>query len=184
MTTREKLLAAALTVLEEEGEAQFSTRAVCAIAGVGAPTLYHHFGSADGLLSAAMALAFEQFLARKLAASDSPDPVENLRQGCEDYVLFAAEKPKLYAAMLGRVLQGATIPAAERAYAHMNDQLQAIAAIGRLALPVEAAGDLIWASVNAAAQLFVTARFRKTSPPDPAIIAALREQAMTSILKP
>jgi AcrR family transcriptional regulator len=184
MTTREKLLMAALTVLEEEGEAQFSTRAVCTIAGVGAPTLYHYFGSADGLLSAAMSLAFDQFLARKLAASDSPDPVTNLRQGCEDYVLFAAEKPKLYAAMLSRVLQGATIPAADRAYAHMNDQLQAIAAAGRLAVPVETAADLIWASANAAAQLFVTARFRKAAPPDPAIVVALREQAMRSILQP
>lgn len=36
-------LAAALNVLEEEGEAPFLTRAVCAIANVSAPTLYHHY---------------------------------------------------------------------------------------------------------------------------------------------
>jgi AcrR family transcriptional regulator len=62
------LLAAALKVLEEEGEAQFSTRSVCAIANVTAPTLYHHDGTADGLLSAAMAEAFSQFLESKKAA--------------------------------------------------------------------------------------------------------------------
>ena len=38
MDTRAALLAAALKVLEEEGEAQFSTRSVCAIANVTAPT--------------------------------------------------------------------------------------------------------------------------------------------------
>ncbi|OMF42955.1 TetR family transcriptional regulator, partial [Paenibacillus rhizosphaerae] len=54
MNTYDKILAAALKVLEEEGGAQFSTRAVTAIAQVTAPTLYHHFGSADGLLSAAI----------------------------------------------------------------------------------------------------------------------------------
>ncbi len=54
MDTRETLVAAALKILEREGAAQFSTRAVCSIAKVTAPTLYHHFGSADGLLSAAV----------------------------------------------------------------------------------------------------------------------------------
>ena len=184
MDTRSTLLNAALAALEEGGEAQFSTRAVCTTAGVTAPTLYHHFGNADGLLSAAMSAAFEQFLARKLAASTSPDPVTALRQGCDDYVLFAAERPRLYAAMLGRVLQGASIPAADAAFAHMIDQLRAIDAAGRLALPVEAAADLVWACVNAAAQLFVTARFRKAAPPDPAIVLSLREAAMRSILTP
>ncbi len=62
MDTRAALLAAALKVLEEEGEARFSTRSVCAISNVTAPTLYHHYGSADGLLSAAIAEAFAQFL--------------------------------------------------------------------------------------------------------------------------
>jgi len=58
MDTRESLIAAALEVLEEGGEATFSTRAVLDIAKVSAPTLYHHFGNADGILSAALAAAF------------------------------------------------------------------------------------------------------------------------------
>ena len=63
MHARATLLASALEVLEHRGEAGFSTRAVCAMAGVTAPTLYHHFGSADGLLSAAITEAFAQFRA-------------------------------------------------------------------------------------------------------------------------
>jgi AcrR family transcriptional regulator len=112
--TRETLVAAALKILEREGAAQFSTRAVCSIANVTAPTLYHHFGSADGLLSAAAAEAFKQFLETKRLAKQSSDPVIALRQGWDNYVSFAAERPRLYAATIGRLLLGGTIPAAER----------------------------------------------------------------------
>jgi AcrR family transcriptional regulator len=56
MSTRTILISAALAVLEQDGETRFSTRSVCAIAKVSAPTLYHHFGNADGLLSAALDL--------------------------------------------------------------------------------------------------------------------------------
>src|SRR6516225_6840849 len=92
MDTRVTLLTAALKVLEDEGEAQFSTRAVCALANVTAPTLYHHYGSADGLLSAAMAEAFSQFLDSKKAAVKSTEPVTALREGWDDYVRFAAAR--------------------------------------------------------------------------------------------
>ena len=184
MNTRETLVAAALKVLEQDGEAQFSTRAVCAIANVTAPTLYHHFGNADGLLSAAMAEVFVQFLESKKAAVQSPDPETALRQGWDDYVRFAAARPGLYAAMMSRVLQGGKIPAAEQGFAQLIDRIAAIAAEGRLAVMSEAAVDLAWASANAAALLHVTAQFRKTTPPDPTTVIGLREQAMTLILTP
>src|ERR1700722_16970124 len=111
MDTRETLVAAALKVLEQDGEAQFSTRAVCAIANVTAPTLYHHFGNADGLLSAAMAEAFAQFLESKKAGTQWSGPEAAPRQGWDDYVRFAAERPRLYAAMMNRSLEVGHIPA-------------------------------------------------------------------------
>ena len=182
MDTRDTLLAAALKVLEDEGEAQFSTRSVCAIAKVTAPTLYHHYGSADGLLSAALAEAFAQFLESKRAAIQSPDPVTALREGWDDYVRFAAARPRLYAAMMSRVLDGAEIPAATQAFALLIERIAAIAAEGRLAPTVEVAADLIWASANAASLLHVTARLRKTAPPASAVIEQIRENALRSIL--
>jgi len=180
MDTRETLVAAALSVLEGKGTAQFSTRAVCSIANGTAPTLYHHFGSADGLLGAAVAEAFKQFLDTKRLAKQSSDPAIALRQGWDNYVRFAAERPRLYAAMIGRVLLGATIPAAEQARALHLEHIKAIAAQGRLAMPAEAAADLTWASAHAAAILHVTAQ-RQT--PDPAVIDGLRDHAMDAIFK-
>ena len=182
METREALLAAALKVLEEAGEAQFSTRAVCALAGVTAPTLYHHFGNADGLLSAAIAAAFDDFLASKVAAQKSADPVLALREGWDDYVRFAAARPRLYVAMMSRFLQGAEIPAARQATELLLVRVRAIAAEGRLAVTVAAAADQAWAAVNAASLLHVTAAQRGASPPDPSVIADIRERTMQSIL--
>lgn len=182
MDTRITLLAAALWILEEEGEAQFSTRAVCALAGVTAPTLYHHYGSADGLLSAAMTEAFAQFLESKKAAEHGPDAVAILRNGWDDYVRFAAARPKLYAAMLGRVLQGAQIPAAQQASALLVERIEAIAAEGRLALTVEAAADVMWASANAASMLYVTAQVRNAAAPAAAVLEGIRDNALRSIL--
>jgi AcrR family transcriptional regulator len=184
MDTRATLLAAALKVLEEEGEAQFSTRAVCSLAGVTAPTLYHHYGSAGGLLSAAMAEAFAQFLESKKAADQPPDPVAALRAGWDDYVRFAAARPRLYAAMLERVLQGAQIPAAQQGFALLIERIAAVAELGRLALPVEAAADVMWASANAASLLHVTAQLRQAAAPTSAVLKDIRENALRTILKP
>ena len=181
MDTRDTLLAAALKVLEEEGEAQFSTRAICAIADVTAPTLYHHFSNADGILSAAIAEAFRQFLESKKAAVNSPDPETALRQGWDDYVRFAAARPRLYAAMMTRVLKGGTLPAAEQGAALLTQRIQAIAAEGRLVQSVEVAADLVWASANAAALLFVTAQLRNAARPDPVVIDELRERTMQAL---
>lgn len=178
MDTRAALLDSALKVLEREGEAAFSTRAVCAMAGVTAPTLYHHFGSADGLLSAAITEAFAQFLASKKAEASSADPLLALRQGWDNYVRFAAERPRLYAAMVVRVLQGANIPAADAARALLMGRIEAVAAERPLTMTTQAAADLIWASAHAASTLYLVDSGR---PPDPVAIEGLRENAVHSI---
>lgn len=187
MATQKTLIKAALKVLETRGESQFSTRTVCALANVTAPTLYHHFGSADGLLSAAITEAFEQFLAAKKAATQSLDPVVALVEGWDDYVRFAAERPRIYAAMMARVLHGANIPAAGQAHAQLLEKIGAIQAVGRLAVPEEAAAQLVWASANAASLLYVTASLEvaeQMQTPDPAVVVGLRDSAMRLILSP
>ncbi len=182
MDTRAALLTAALKILDDGGEAQFSTRAVCELAHVTAPTLYHHYGSADGLLSATMMAAFSQFLASKKAAVPSSDPVTALRGGWDDYVRFAAARPRLYAAMMARVLQGAQIPAAQQAFALLIERIAEIGAQGRLGSTVEVAADLMWASANAASLLYVTAQLRNTTTPTTAVLKDIRENAIRTIL--
>jgi len=186
MNTRETILTAALGLLEQKGEAHFSTRAVCTAANVTAPTLYHHFGSADGLLSAVLTEGFRQLLESKKAAEQSPDAEAALREGWDDYVRFAEERPSLYAAMMARFLQGATIPAAEEAFALLRRQIAALEAEGRLAIAASDAACIMWAAANAAALLHVTAALPATthlSAPNPGIIETIRNQAVASICK-
>jgi hypothetical protein len=97
------------------------------------------------------------------------------------YVRFAVERPRLYAAMFVRVLQGASIPAADAARALLIERIEAIAADGRLAMQAQAAVDLAWASAHAASTLYLMA---KDGPPDPMVIEALRDRAMQCIYAP
>jgi hypothetical protein len=128
-----------------------------------------------------------QLLASKKAAIQSSDPVVALREGWDDYVRFAAQRPRLYAAMMARVLHDADIPAAKQAFALLVERVTAIAAEGRLAMPVEAATHIAWASANAAALLYVTAALQvaTASPsPEPHVIARLRDGAIESLCTP
>jgi hypothetical protein len=84
--------------------------------------------------------------------------------------------------MMGRVLQGAQIPAAQQAFALLIERIAAIGAQGRLAPTVEAAADLMWSSANAASLLYVTAQLRNALPPTPAVLEDIRENAIRTIL--
>ena len=174
-----RLIDCALTLLASGGETALTTRAVCGMAGVTAPTLYHHFGTLDGLLNAALERAFGEFLAMKQAPERGSTAVEVLMAGWDDYVGFAAARPGLYAAMIARVLKGAEIPAATAARAILMQRVKAVAAERRLAMPPDRAADMIWASAHAAAMLHV---MPGTSPPDAATLEALRQTALAPIL--
>jgi hypothetical protein len=83
--------------------------------------------------------------------------------------------------MFVRILQGATIPAADAAWALLMERIEAIGAAGHLAMEAQAAADLAWASVHAASTLYVVAKGRQ---PDPTVIDTLRERALQCIYTP
>ena len=70
-----------------------STRAICERAGVQAPTLYHHFGSKEGLFNAVLSHGFKAFLAERRAAP-SGDPIADIREGWDTHVRFGLEDPR------------------------------------------------------------------------------------------
>jgi AcrR family transcriptional regulator len=142
--TRERILQAAARLLAESGGAPVSTRAVCAAAGVGAPTLYHHFGDKDGLLDAVVAYAFERYLAEKRARPASGDPVGDLRLAWEAHVEFGLGEPAFYALMCGAGRRaGAAQDEAHRILLGMTEE---VARAGRLRVPVTTAAGMIQAA--------------------------------------
>lgn len=180
MDTRDLIITHALEIIEAHGLAGFSTRAVCGLAGVTAPTLYHHFGSADGLLSAAVSRGFDLFLARKTARPTVDDPTADLLDGWDDYVAFAKERPHLYAAMTARMLSGGDIPAVAQGRQHLVAKLTALEARSALSAEVSTAADLLWSTAHAAALLCVSG----ADPPNPAVLAALRKTAASVLRTP
>jgi AcrR family transcriptional regulator len=141
--TRDRILDAAARLLAESGGAPVSTRAVCAAAGIGAPTLYHHFGDKEGLLDAVVAHGFERYLADKRATASTGDPVEDVRQGWDSHVAYGLEYPAFYTLMYGTSRRGG---AADEANRLLTETVAKVARAGRLRVPVATAAHMIGAA--------------------------------------
>ncbi|WP_440104732.1 TetR/AcrR family transcriptional regulator [Streptosporangium sp. H16] len=79
--TRERLLAAALDLYEREGADGFTMTAVTGTSGVSVGSLYHHFGSFDGLAAALYARCLSGLLDAVIAALDAVPPGEGTGSG-------------------------------------------------------------------------------------------------------
>jgi AcrR family transcriptional regulator len=97
--TRRALLEAAAEVISRSGLEAASTREIYTLAGVKAPTLYHHFGDKQGLLDAVVTDAFDRYLASRRALRGDGDPAEAVRRVWELHVEFARANPVLYRLM-------------------------------------------------------------------------------------
>ncbi|MEV6624367.1 TetR/AcrR family transcriptional regulator [Amycolatopsis sp. NPDC051106] len=98
---RARLLAAAFETATREGVDAVSTRAVCAAAGVQAPSLYHHFGDRAGLIRAVVDAAFEEYFQHKDASTSTAGtgPGARVAAGWDAHIAFAQAYPGLYPAM-------------------------------------------------------------------------------------
>lgn len=62
MSSRDRMLEAAIAVIEEHGEAGVRVDQIAAAGGVAKPSLYHFFGSREGLVAAAQAERYRRSL--------------------------------------------------------------------------------------------------------------------------
>src|SRR6202048_1921768 len=98
---RDAPLEAAERVLERDGLAGLTLRAVAREAGVSHAAPTHHFGDLTGLVSELAAIGFRQFNAAMTAASAAGTlPVEKAMAPAKAYVAYAQAHPGMY----GRVL--------------------------------------------------------------------------------
>ncbi len=97
---RDALLAAAERVLERDGLAGLTLRAVAREAGVSHAAPTHHFGDLTGLVSELAAIGFRQFNAAMGAscAPDTPFPARALARA-KAYVAYAQAHPGMYGLM-------------------------------------------------------------------------------------
>jgi len=146
VSSRQRIVRAALALLSEGGREAVSTRAVSAAAGVQAPTIYRQFGDMQGLLDAVASQGFAAYLDTKTNRQQTDDPVEDLRQGWDLHVGFGVANPALYRLMYGGARPGAESPGTHQAAAILRGLVQRVAAAGRLRVAVEQAAQLIHAA--------------------------------------
>ncbi len=99
---RRALIDAALGLIEKEGAAALSLRAVARRAGVSTAAPYRHFSSREALLAAVAEDGFRLLAEeiRRASAAHADDPARRLGESGIAYVRFAAAHPSRYNVML------------------------------------------------------------------------------------
>jgi AcrR family transcriptional regulator len=140
---RERIIQAALLLLESEGIEAISTRAVSAAADVQPPTIYRQFGDMQGLLNEVASVGFSAYLESKVKRARLNEPVEELREGWNIHVEFGLTHPHLYKLMYGVLTDNSLSPTALEGFVMLRNLLQRVAEAGRLAVSVDRAAAMI-----------------------------------------
>jgi AcrR family transcriptional regulator len=108
-STRERIIEAALHVLETEGAAALTIRRIATDVEYSAPVVYQHFANKDALVLELVAHGHRLMLAGFRQAADEPGIDRRMMRIASEYVRFAGEHPHLY-----EVMNGTAVDAEER----------------------------------------------------------------------
>ena len=98
---RERILAAALRLLDEAGPEALQARRVAAAVGSSTMVVYTHFGGMQQLIDAVALEGFRRFGAALKSTASSSDPMADLFEQALAYREFALANPHLYRLMFG-----------------------------------------------------------------------------------
>nr|WP_221382503.1 TetR/AcrR family transcriptional regulator [Actinoplanes polyasparticus] len=98
-STRERIIEAALHVLETEGASALTIRRIATDVEYTAPVVYQHFANKDALVLELVAHGHRLMMAELEQAAQEPDIDRRMMQLASEYVRFAGEHPDLYQVM-------------------------------------------------------------------------------------
>jgi AcrR family transcriptional regulator len=101
LSTRDRLLAAALVVLERDGPAAIQARTLAREIGASTMAVYTQFGGMPALIDAMLREGFARFAEHIRAVPHTEDPVADLIAGGLAYGEFAMQSPQLYRWLFG-----------------------------------------------------------------------------------
>ncbi len=101
LTVRDRLVRAALAVLERDGLAAIQARTLAAEIGASTMAVYTHFGGMPKLIEAVMREGLARFAAHTRGVAHTADPVADLLAGGLAYGEFAMRNPQLYRMLFG-----------------------------------------------------------------------------------
>jgi AcrR family transcriptional regulator len=160
---RAACLRAAMELLEQDGAAGLSVRAVARRAGVSPGAPYRHYADRDALVSAVAAEGYRELSAYLSAAHPSPSTPEDLAAVAVAYVQFALEHPALFRTMFSDPCDA---DSSERVSA-TTAIAEYVGALVRRAFPDADPGALstaIWAVVHGLAFLHLDGKLDTSTP--------------------
>lgn len=101
LSVRDRLVAAALSVLERDGPAAIQARTVAGEIGASTMAVYTHFGGMPTLIEAMMREGLARFAEHTRAVAHTDDPMADLIAGGLAYGEFAMQNPQLYRLLFG-----------------------------------------------------------------------------------
>lgn len=158
----ERLVAAAVTLLAEEGPAAIKVRSVAAACGLSTMVVYSHFGGVPELVGAVADHGFEEMGRAFAAVPVTEDPVTDLFAMAIGCRRIAGANPHLYDLMFGLSTRATYRPAAgagsrlsghspafRAAYAHVVDACARLASSGRISSTrPEVVAASVWSYVH------------------------------------
>ena len=105
-SVKRDLLKAAIRLLSTLGREAATARAICNEVGVGAPTLYHHYGDLAGLHKAAINEAFRQMATTYRRTTKTKGPLQGIRDIWTLFIHFAHEEPLMCRIIIQHILAG------------------------------------------------------------------------------
>ncbi|MGI5170548.1 TetR/AcrR family transcriptional regulator [Spirillospora sp. CA-253888] len=175
---RAACLNAALELLEEDGSAGLSLRAVARRAGVSPMAPYRHYPNRDALVSAVAAEGYRD-LARTLAAAHpAPATPDDLAEIAIAYVRFALDHPAMFRVMFAEPCDPADTGRAA-AVAAITAYVQDLVTSVFPDTDPQPLADAVWAFVHGLAFLHLDGKFDAT---DPDTVAARVRATLRALL--
>jgi AcrR family transcriptional regulator len=160
---RAACLRAAKELLEEDGAAGLSVRAVARRAGVSPGAPYRHYADRDALVSAVAAEGYRELAGYLVAAHPAPSTPDDLAAVAVAYVRFALERPALFRMMFSEPCDS---DSSERVAA-TTAIAEYVGALVQRAFPGAHSGALstaVWALVHGLAFLHLDGKLDTSTP--------------------
>ncbi|MFD0039892.1 TetR/AcrR family transcriptional regulator [Streptomyces anulatus] len=160
---RAACLRAARELLEEDGSAGLSLRAVARRAGVSATAPYRHYADREALVSAVAAEGYRELAGSLAQAHPAPSTPDELAAVAVAYVQFALEHPALFRAMFAEPCDPTS---AERVAATeaISQYVRTIVGATFPGMDADALSTTVWALVHGLAFLHLDGKLDASSP--------------------
>lgn len=172
---RAACLRAARELLEEDGSAGLSLRAVARRAGVSATAPYRHYADRDALVSAVAAEGYRELAEHLAAAHPEPRTPDELASVAVAYVRFALDRPAMFRVMFAEPCD----PDSEErvaATAAISEYVRGIVHAVFPGVDPDALATTVWALVHGLAFLHLDGKLDSSTPEvvDTQVRAAVR----------